>query len=184
MTTMPDIIRLKIELDDTDPPVWRRIEVAASTTLKQLHSAVQAAMGWHDSHLHEFEVGRRRASGSTSLADLAAARIKRFGYHYDMGDSWQHTLRIEQVQPAEPGVAYPRLVDGAGRCPPEDSGGLPGFYEFLDALADPHHPDHDDLLDWHGGPFDPLDMDAKTIEKRLARLAPRRRKPKPDSAEK
>jgi hypothetical protein len=178
----PGIVRLKIELDDTDPAVWRRVEVAASTTLKQLHHVVQAAMGWHDSHLHEFEIGRRRPAGSTSLADLAAAGTKRFGYLYDMGDSWQHSLRIERVQPAEPGAAYPRLTGGAGRCPPEDCGGIPGFYEFLDALADPGHPDHDDLLDWHGGPFDPLDMDVEAINKRLAGLAGRRRK-KPKRAD-
>jgi hypothetical protein len=70
---------------------------------------------------------------------------------------------------------YPRFVDGAMRCPPEDVGGIPGFCAFLEAMADPNHPEHEDRLDWHGGPFDPADLDAKRIDKALARLAARRK---------
>ncbi|MBM3492579.1 MAG: plasmid pRiA4b ORF-3 family protein [Alphaproteobacteria bacterium] len=165
------VIRLKITLDDSEPPIWRRVELPAETDLKGLHRVIQAAMGWTNSHLHEFQVGRRRAAGRTTLAELAASGVRRFGYLYDMGDSWQHTLGIEKTLAAEPSAAYPRLVDGAGRCPPEDCGGIPGFYSFLEALADPRHPEHAELLDWHGGPFDAADLDEAGIRQRLARLA-------------
>ena len=177
------IIRLKIVLDDTDPPIWRTIEVPAAITLKDLHRVIQAAMGWEDEHLFEFQLGRGRAANRTQLAELAVARIRRLGYLYDMGDSWQHTLRIEKTLDADPATAYPRLIGGAGRCPPEDCGGIPGFYNFLDAMADPSHPDHDDMVDWHGDSFDPADMGRTEIERRLARIAARRKpgsgKPRP-----
>lgn len=171
------VIRLKVELDDTDPPIWRRIEVPAATTLKDLHRIIQAAMGWDDDHLFAFQIGRQSAPSRVQLAELAAQRIKRIGYLYDMGDSWQHTLRIEKKLAADPAASYPRLVDGAGCCPPEDCGGISGFYAFLEAIADPQHPDHDDCLDWYGGPFDPTDMDVAQINQELARIAARR-KPK------
>ncbi|GAB4363539.1 MAG: plasmid pRiA4b ORF-3 family protein [Kiloniellaceae bacterium] len=171
------VIRLKVDLDDTDPPIWRRIEVPAATTLKDLHRIIQAAMGWEDAHLFAFEIGRQKAPSRVQLAELAALRIKRIGYLYDMGDNWQHTLRLEKTLAADPAVSCPRLLEGAGRCPPEDCGGIPGFYAFLEAIADPQHPDHDDCLDWYGGPFDPADMDVAQINQQLARIAARR-KPK------
>ena len=115
---------------------------------------------------------------STLSALLTAQRIKRIGYLYDMGDSWQHTLRLEKTFAAGPAASYPRLVDGAGRCPPEDCGGIPGFHDFLEAIADPQHPDHEDRLDWYGGPFEPADMDVAQINQELARIAARR-KPTP-----
>src|SRR3546814_9694109 len=80
-----------------------------------------------------------------------------------MGDGWQHTLRIEKKLAADPAASYPRLVDGAGRCPPEDCGGIPGFYDFLEAITDPQHPDYADSLAWYGGPFDAADIDAAHI---------------------
>ena len=92
-----------------------------------------------------------------------------------MGDSWQHDLRIEKTIPTDPAATYPRLVDAVGRCPPEDVGGIPGFYGFLEALNDPKHPDHDYLLDWHGGTFDP-NADQEQISKLLAKIATRRQR--------
>jgi len=73
------VIRLKVELDDTDPPIWRRIEVPAATTLKDLHRIIQAAMGWDDDHLFAFQIGRQSASSRVQLDELAAQRIKRIG---------------------------------------------------------------------------------------------------------
>lgn len=171
-----DILRLKIVLADTEPAIWRRVEVPAETTLKQLHAVIQAAMGWDDAHLHEFHMGRERLPAGIALGELAAGRVKRLGYVYDMGDSWEHVIHIEKRLAADPALRYPRFIEGAMRCPPEDVGGIPGFYEFLDAIADPEHPDHEDRLDWYGGPFDPAELDAKPIEKELARLAARHRR--------
>jgi len=171
------IVRLKIVLDDTDPPIWRRVELPATTELKELHRITQAAMGWEDEHLHGFQLGRQKLGRRVQLGELSASGIKRLGYLYDMGDSWQHTLRIEKTLAADPKQSYPRLVDGAGRCPPEDCGGIPGFYALLEALGDPQHPDHEDRMDWHGGGFNVDDIDATQINKRLAKIAARRKRP-------
>jgi hypothetical protein len=185
---MSDVVRLKITLRDTDPAIWRRVEVACSITLKDLHAITQAAMGWENYHLYQFRVGRQTINGPgfdelgsfaprsitaarVSLNDLINSKIKRFHYLYDMGDSWEHELRIEKVLPADPATPYPHFIDGAGRCPPEDVGGLPGFYNFLEAIEDLNHPDHQELADWYGGPFDPNAMDEANIKKRFARLA-------------
>jgi len=187
------IVRLKITLADTEPPIWRRVEVPAEMTLKDLHSVIQAAMGWDNAHLYQFHVGREtiagpgmggegfgmpRATGAgrVRLVDLAARGIKRLAYEYDMGDSWEHRLQMEKLLPADPAASYPRFIDGAMHCPPEDVGGIPGFYEFLDAVADPKHPDHEDRRDWYGRTFQPTDLDAEPIRKALARIANRRKR--------
>jgi hypothetical protein len=187
------ILRLKIVLADTEPPIWRRVEVSAEMTLKELHGVIQAAMGWDDDHLYQFHVGREtiagpgmggggwgapRAIGASRvhLGDLAARGVKRFTYIYDMGDSWEHKLQIEKMLPADPAASYPRLVDGALCCPPEDVGGIPGFYAFLDAIDDPKHPDHDDRIEWYGGVFDPNEIDIDRIRKDLHRIAARRKR--------
>lgn len=171
MTAM--IVRVRISLEETDPEVWRRVEVPAALTLKQLHAVIQTAMGWDDDHMRRFERGRASLSTSrTRLADLVVGRVKRLAYIYDFGDEWRHDIRIEKALPAETGVTYPRLVDGAGQCPPEDVGGVWGYYESLKALADPSHENHELMLDWYGdGSFDPAAFDRERIEKDLAGLA-------------
>ena len=190
---MSDVVRLKIALVDTEPSIWRRVEVLPSITLKDLHAIIQAAMGWENSHLYQFHVGRQTingpgfddvgfsgqrnvTAGRVQLEDLLDGKVKRFSYLYDMGDSWEHELRIENVLQADPASSYPRFIDGAGQCPPEDVGGLPGFYNFLEALEDPDHPDHEDLTDWYGGPFDQNALDEAKIRKRLARLGARKKR--------
>ena len=187
------IIHLRINLEDTDPEIWRLVEVPAGITLKDLHAVIQAAMGWDNAHLFEFHVGRERiagpgmgdtgfggkrplGAGRVALADLVAGGIKRFAYVYDMGDGWEHLIKIQKILAADPAAACPRLVDGAGRCPPEDVGGVPGFYAFLEAITDPGHPDHVDQRDWYGDAFDPADMDRARIDKRLAAIAARRKR--------
>jgi hypothetical protein len=185
------IIRLRISLNDTDPAIWRLVEVPTEMTLKDLHVVIQAAMGWDNAHLYEFQVGRDRIAGpgmsdsgfggarplgadQVRLADLAGRGVKRFVYIYDMGDNWEHEIEIERSLPAEAATAYPRLVDAAGRCPPEDVGGVPGFYAFLEAIGDPNHPEHNDLRDWYGDTFDPNDVGVDRIRKQLGRIAARR----------
>ena len=187
------VLRLKVVLADTEPPIWRRIEVPADLTLKELHAVIQAAMGWENAHLYQFQVGRETiagpgmggggfleprpaSAGQVRLDDLAGHGIKRFTYLYDMGDSWEHQIKIEKMLPSDLLAAYPRLIDGALRCPPEDCGGIPGFYAFLDAINDPKHPDHADRIDWYGGRFDPSSLDIEPIQKHLARIATRRKR--------
>ncbi len=166
------ILRVKISLQETDPEVWRRVEVPSSVTLKQFHAVIQAAMGWDDDHLYRFERGRASLSSGKRLAEIVAARVKLITYVYDFGDEWRHDVRFEAAIPAAADASYPRLIDGGGQCPPEDVGGVWGYYESLEVLADPHHENHELMLDWYGGgSFDPAAFDRKPIDQELARVA-------------
>jgi hypothetical protein len=173
-----EIATLRIDLLDTDPPIWREVEVPISMTLKQLHAVIQAAMEWENSHLWEFAVGRGRVAASTPLQALLGPRKTKLLYTYDFGDSWEHQLTLIRPRAAEPGLAYPRYLAGAGAAPPEDCGGIPGFYAQLEALADPSHPDHDETKEWFGD-YDPNAFDDRPIKDRLARIASRLRKSAP-----
>ncbi|HEX8481167.1 MAG TPA: plasmid pRiA4b ORF-3 family protein [Allosphingosinicella sp.] len=186
------VARLRIALSDTDPEIWRRVEMPVEASLKMLHDVIQAAMGWQDYHLWEFEAdGRRYGLPDPDWPDdtLAAARnirlkalldrgIRQLDYMYDMGDSWHHCVTIEAVEPAERNTKYPRYVDGARRCPPEDVGGTPGFETFLEAIGDPSHPDHAELTEWYdecyGGTYDPATVDDLLTRRRVAAIAIRR----------
>jgi hypothetical protein len=189
-TDLGQIATLRIELLDTDPPIWRQAEVSTSSTLKDLHALIQAAMGWANQHLWEFRVGRqvygRPApgpawggpavvnAGKVRLAELLKPRKTVIDYTYDMGDSWEHRLTITDVRPADPAVVYPRYVAGERPAPPEDCGGVPGFYSALESLADPNHPEHEDVVAWLGG-YDPDHFDELALKVAVGRLAARRR---------
>jgi hypothetical protein len=172
------IATLRIDLIDSDPPIWREIEVPLAMTLKQLHAVIQATMEWEDAHLWEFTLGRERIGSSRAarltLRDLLRPRVTKLGYLYDMGDCWEHQLTLTKPRAADPALAYPRYLAGKNPAPPEDCGGIPGFYAQLEALADPNHPDHDDAKEWFGD-FDPNRFDHQPIKDRLARIANRRR---------
>jgi hypothetical protein len=136
-------------------------------------------MGWTDSHLHTFTVGKQAYSvpdpdwdwvkdeRRVRLSDVVAARHKKFLYTYDMGDNWDHTLLIEKVLPPEEGATYPRCLAGKRACPPEDCGGVWGYAEFLEAISDPEHPEHEDMLEWIGGEFDPEAFDLEEVNAAL-----------------
>ena len=183
----PDIYQLKVTLRYTKPPIWRRLLVPAGFTLEDLHAVVQAAMGWDDSHLHEFRIGQKRfgkpdrSDGFTGPSAVASERtahvfmvLGKVGakalYTYDFGDSWEHAIAVEKVLPPEPGVAYPICVGGKLQGPPEDCGGIPGYYNLLEAIRDPQHPEREDLLDWVGGEFDPEAFSVEDVNRRLAPL--------------
>lgn len=145
-------VRLRIDLVDIDPAVWREVEVAAELPLSELHRVIQAAMGWEDAHLHGFARGedywrairqwvdgvddsaRQREEATATLADLVSAPGDVATYVYDFGDDWEHRLRVLVVEDA--GAATPVLLDGAGACPPEDSGGAPGYTDLLLTLRE------------------------------------------------
>lgn len=185
--TSDRIARLHIQLNDIEPVIWRRVEVPLTTTLKALHAVIQAIMLFEDYHLFQFEIGDHRYgypdpewgddmrdARNIRLGAILARGETRFTYTYDFGDDWRHTIVIEEVVAADPMVDYPRFVEGVRRAPPEDIGGLPGFEEFLGAMADPKHPEHDSVMTWYGRPFDPTDIDVPTITQRLEKLARRR----------
>ncbi|MEN2789959.1 plasmid pRiA4b ORF-3 family protein [Sphingomonas oligophenolica] len=186
------IARLRIALSDSDPEIWRTVDVPLGANLRMLHDIVQAAMGWQDHHLWEFEVAGRRygrpdphwrdgnlfAASNIRLKALVDRGVGQFGYTYDMGDDWHHDIAIERVEPGQPGTEYPRYVGGARRCPPEDVGGIPGFENFLDAIANADHPEHQDMTDWHFAgyrtAFDPDLVDELAARRRIGTIVKRR----------
>jgi hypothetical protein len=178
------IFELEIVLEAVEPPVWRRVQVPGEVSLAVLHEVVQSAMGWTNSHLHEFEIEGRRYGlpdpdwDDHDVTDEATSKLfrvvkqgDRFGYLYDFGDSWAHRLTVEKITSPEPGVRYPRCVSGQGACPPEDVGGPWGYEEFQAVLADPSHPEHDERLEWAGVLVDPNRLDLDEADQALQRLA-------------
>ena len=185
------VYRFKITLHYVEPAIWRQIEIPDGT-LDQFHEQIQTAMGWTNSHLHDFEIGGRRYgdpellddgwgdgrlidSTETLLSELLKKRRKsfRFLYEYDFGDGWEHEIVYEGTQPAEKGVKYPRCVAGARACPPEDVGGPGGYLDFLEAIRDPKHESHEDYLEWIGEEFDAERFNADEASKAMRRGVPR-----------
>ena len=177
-----DGFQLKITLDQSNPPIWRRVIVPANLALSDLHIVIQVAMGWTDDHLHQFEIGEVQYAPCTPLGDIddsgedeshyrldeAIGRKKKFRYEYDFGDSWVHTIVVEKKIPV---LEKPIVCTGGEMaCPLEDSGGLWGYYDQLAAITDKEHPDHEEFAQWMGK-FDPEAFDINAVNKSLARLA-------------
>jgi Plasmid pRiA4b ORF-3-like protein len=175
---------LRITLEEVEPPVWRRVQVAGSLTLERLHTVLQATMGWHDAHLHEFEVGGRRygqpepdephykvePEWKLTLRAAAPTEGARFRYVYDFGDGWNHEVLAEAIQtPAAP-LKHPVCLAGERACPPEDCGGVPGYANLLDVLRDRTHPEHREMLAWTGRGFDPERFDLAAVNRKLRLL--------------
>lgn len=179
---MPSIHTIKVSLRYLKPPVWRRLQVSSTTSLAQLHHIIQAAMGWHDCHLHQFEVNGRYYADpaqmleeTTDEARLTLAQMQvgqRFAYWYDFGDDWWHDIQVEAIDRADPALTYPRCVTGRRACPPEDCGGPWGFAELIDALGDDKHPQREFYRDWMEQigelDYDPARFDLAEINEALA----------------
>ena len=177
-------LQLRIRLLDVRPPIWRRVLVPATITLDRLHAVAQEAMGWGDMHLHEFQLGRDRwgdvdiEDDGGRLLDEFDVRLRsivprgdRLRYLYDLGDNWYHEIVVEGEVDGIAGELYPLCVDGAGACPPEDSGGTGGYRDMLEALAQPRSRRHRDILQWLGGPFDPGEFSIEDVNQRFELLA-------------
>jgi hypothetical protein len=184
------LYQFKITLHDTQPPIWRRIQVK-DCTLDKLHDHLQTAMGWTNSHLHHFKIGEQlygapmlleesfaemnyEDSTSTKLSQILpnTGQRFRFEYEYDFGDSWEHEVLFEGCVRAEQGQGCPLCLEGARACPPEDVGGTWGYRGFLEALADPGHEEHEEYLRWVGGRFDPEAFDSLKATKQMKRGLP------------
>jgi hypothetical protein len=179
------ILRLKVQLMDVRPPVWRRLEVPAALTLAEFHDVLQSVFGWDDAHLHAFERpvpqdergrgGRQRrdrvSDGRERRLRVGALLVQQgdvLHYRYDFGDDWDHGIVLEERLDPVNGLAYPRCTGGRRATPPEDCGGAPGYQNLLAALADPAHPEHDDLLAWVPEGFDPAAFSAAEADAALA----------------
>jgi hypothetical protein len=173
-TSKAPIYQLKVTLDESKPPIWRRLLVPGDVTLEKLHYIIQVAMGWTNSHLHQFIVDgiyfgephpdyddyvRMHDERRIRLNGVTTEIGYKFTYEYDFGDSWMHTLLVEKIVEPEPGQQYPVCLAGKRACPPEDVGSMRGYEEFLEAIGDPDHPEHEEYLEWIGGEFDPEEFD-------------------------
>jgi len=176
------VYQVKITLNDVDPPVWRRVQVG-DCSLAELHHIIQVCMGWENYHLYAFEVDGVEYSDPVSgdgldycdsrsrkLSQLASQGPNRFTYQYDFGDDWEHEIVIEKTLTPEPKAKYPRCVEGKRACPPEDCGGAYGYEAFLEAIHDRHHAEHEEMLEWVGGKFNPEAFDKTRVNRELQRL--------------
>lgn len=184
-TTKQTAYIIKISLVGAKPAIWRRFCVPGEITLDRLHDVIQIVMGWHECHLHRFEIDGKRYSeapedaevegteeGSFRLWDLVPRTKTKFLYEYDFGDGWTHELTVEQIDDVPKGHhACIGCMDGKRSCPPEDVGGVDGYAEFLAALKNPQHTEHEGYLEWCGGEFDPNAFDLDAVNLELARYA-------------
>jgi len=187
------VARIRIELEDTDPLVWRELDLPMSTTLAALHDIIQVVMDWWDYHLYEFVIGDKiygephpddeiyerkvYKARAIRLGTLLDRDVRAFLYVYDFGDNWRHRITVESVRQGDADTEYPKFIAGARRAPPEDVGGITGFEEFLEAVSDPEHEDHERLLEWYGKTFDPEDIDERSLHVSINDFAARRRGP-------
>jgi len=173
--SQPKIYQLKITLCDSKPPIWRRVLITSDRVFADLHVVIQLAMGWENSHLHDFSIGHGSRIGDVEfddgfgdeMLDETETRLDRIftrekqkvTYTYDFGDSWEHIILLEKILPFDAKTPIPQCVKGKRACPPEDCGGIWGYEEFLAAISDPSHPDHEGMRDWIGDEFDPEAFD-------------------------
>lgn len=178
--------QLKITLKDSRPPIWRRILVAEDTSLAKLHRILQVTMGWWDCHLHQFTIhgqdygvpdqylspfeSRTENEKNAKLMAVVHGEKDRFVYEYDFGDDWLHHIVVEKIVPRVQGQRYPLCIAGARACPPEDCGGIWGYENFVKAIGDAKHPEHDHLLQWAGGGFEPEAFNLEWINEQLKRF--------------
>ena len=179
-TKLRSVYQLKVQLNNIRPPIWRRILVADSVTLGELHEIIQIAMGWTNSHLHQFPMGNKRFGSidpdfdmdwDDDLQDEEKISIKKLltkkgdtlGYEYDFGDSWRHKITLEAVLPFEPSQKLPCCIKGKRGCPPEDIGGPWRYGEFLQQWADDSDSECEELREWVGDHFQPEKFDANEV---------------------
>ncbi|MEI7789114.1 MAG: plasmid pRiA4b ORF-3 family protein [Chlorobiaceae bacterium] len=171
------IFQLKVTLSGSKPPIWRRILVPDNITLGRLHVVLQVVMGWSDCHLHQFSVKGERYSPrdkdeevnlfgkpvkdekKARLSSLFVSEHDFMIYDYDFGDSWEHHIILEKFLPFDSSIKLPVCLTGKGACPPEDCGGVWGYHDLLEIVADKSHPDYEDTMDWLGEDFSPETFD-------------------------
>jgi hypothetical protein len=176
------IYQIKVSLRGAKPPIWRRLLVPGDITLNRLHRTILAAFGWHGDHLHAFDTAYgqfghadrdlgHRSDTSVTLEQVAPAIKDKIRYTYDFGDDWEHDILIEKTTPADPAVNVPACIGGRRAAPPDDCGGIWGYQHLIEILADPHHPEHRDRLEWLGlddaSQFTPDKFDLGQVNQRL-----------------
>lgn len=173
---------LHIQLNDIEPPIWRKIVVPGAISLHTLHKMLQVVMGWENAHLYLFRLKinekttiyglpdpdwehadiRIRDSRRTKLDATVWTDWLNLTYEYDLGDGWMHQITIEKIEHLpdenlnEDALwMTPRCLAGERACPPEDAGGIGGYTLLLEALQNPEHPEHMRMRQWAGASYDP-----------------------------
>jgi hypothetical protein len=160
--------QLKITLKRVKPAIWRRITAPAQCSLAELHCVIQEAMGWHDEHLHEFLIDKRRFADcqqdpfTSDVHDFELGSFNfqvgsKFVYVYDFGDGWEHSIEVEKLLDADALEASDVFINGKGGCPPEDCGGPYGFMQLLETLKT-DGPEKEELVEWLGDDYDPQQL--------------------------
>jgi hypothetical protein len=181
------IVTLRVELEGISPLIWRRFAVPAAIRLDSLHRVIQAVMGWQDRHLwmitaddHRYGIilpadddwnERITNAATVQLASVVSVDLKEISYVYDFGDNWEHRVVIESIGSAVSPLTYPQFLGGERRCPPEDCGGIPGYYEFLEKISAKAAKKREAAFAWYGGPYDPDDIEEQNINHRLRNLS-------------
>ncbi|MFN9492957.1 MAG: plasmid pRiA4b ORF-3 family protein [Sphingobacteriales bacterium] len=187
---MKDLLQIKISLDESDPGIWRRVVVHRDTTFFELHHIIQVSMGWQNYHMFEFSIEGYRIgmiyeddeldgygadklmdSNITKLSDVLSDINDVVNYVYDFGDYWKHTLRIEAELDTNNLFIYPVCLAGEMACPPEDCGGLHGFYENLKILKDKKHPEYLDTKTWMPRGYDHQKFTLDKVNRQLLLLS-------------
>jgi len=188
------IVRADVHILDIEPKICRTLELPMAFNLAQLHEVLQAAFGWTDSHLHQFNIGgliygapELDEDGLLDNRAFEAIKVRMIDLHfpndpadnrltilyeYDFGDNWRHLLRLERVQ-REEGAKYPRCIAAARSGPPEDAGGPWSYADFVDAWSNPGHQAHKDIRRWAGRKFHPEHCDLNEINKAITRAVRR-----------
>ncbi len=181
------VVQLKISLKNSSPPIWRRVLVKSSISFYELHYTIQIAMGWGNYHLYEFKIGNYRIgiigedfddpeSGTSKIIAaeeitldevISRGEFKNFSYEYDFGDGWIHSIVVEKTLSLDPDKYYPVCIKGKLNCPPEDCGGLYGYYNLLEIISNKKHPEYRDMIEWMGGRFDPTEFEVEDVNEEL-----------------
>ncbi len=180
-----NIYQFKITLKKIKPTIWRRIQVPETYTFWDLHVAIQNAMGWENSHLHQFQIINPKLNKKvligiplndgwaseftlpgwkTPISSYFSSSNKLAIYEYDFGDDWEHKIVLEKIIPSEPNAKYPCCLAGERACPPEDCGGVWGYEELLEIIKDPNDEEYQGRIEWLGREFNPEGFKLKTVK--------------------
>jgi len=179
---MPNKIQIKISLYYIKPIIWRRIVVSENITFKELHETIQVAMGWRNVHLFSFNLDGKYVrmpfedndvinAATTKLKGVFNKKNASLTYQYDFGDSWDHQLLIEKVEPIKPTEKLPKCLGGERNCPPEDCGSFPGYENLVEIMKDKKHPEYKEMVSWLGGVYNPEKFSLAAINKRLVKMS-------------